>query len=111
MAKWETLIFMMNRGRKGEQIISAPVYKGLALVRTKTKQTWSLTHVRSGLRIMMMAGERKDVRRLAATIADMIDWTAFDNAEEITKAHPTIGEKITAIADFEESGGATAGTA
>lgn len=111
MAKWETYFFKMNRGADTEQTVAGVGYKGLALLKTRERNIWSLTHMRSGRRIIEIEAVLRDVRRIGATIAELIDWAAYEDGEAVAAAHPNIGAQITAIAEFETTGGVTHGEA
>lgn len=110
--KWETHFFKVNRGFANESTAAGVAYGGLAMLKIAgRKDTWSLTHMRSGLRVIEIEGPLKEVRRIGAAIADLVDWPAYENGKEIAAAHPGVAQKIAAIAEFAETGGATAGSA
>lgn len=77
--KWESAFFML-RTADGRMVPSyAPCYGGLAMLRLRAGQ-WSLTHIRTGMRVTIVCGERRDAYDFAATVANLTDWSTVEVA-------------------------------
>lgn len=62
-------------------MVSGPAYRGLALLRVETG-VWSLTHMKSGLRITQVEGDYTTAKRFCEAIADLTDWDAINSTED-----------------------------
>jgi len=95
MAKWERLFFQIKRSDGTKQMVSGPSFRGLSLLKMDTG-TWSLTHIKSGARIVTLTGDYQSVKRLATDVANLADWNEFATKEDVNAA-PGLGERVKAI--------------
>lgn len=94
--KWERLIFNMDLADGRRQIVSGPSHKGLAMLRVGTGM-WSLTHIRTGLRVISISGAKSDAYAFAESIAALIDWDSYDDRASLV-AVPDLAARIGAVA-------------
>lgn len=103
MAKWVRHFF---RGNKTGHFISAPAYKGIALVKINTG-LWSLMHVKTGTNIIKADGDYHEVRRFAEAIADLTDWNALTTIEQANKVSG-LTDRIKGLVELFSSDGEVA---
>lgn len=107
MAKWERTFFRMASQNVNRPMVSGPAYRGLALLRVETG-LWSLTHMKSGMRITQIEGDYSGAKRFGEAIAELTDWDAIDTADDAA-AIPGLLDRMRGV--FELFSGNEAGHA
>jgi hypothetical protein len=98
MAKWVRHFFRGTAADGSHFPMSGPAYRGLAIVRIE-KAVYSLTHMKTGLRVNTVNGDYPSVRRFSEAVAELIDWDQLSSVEEIMAVEGLDG-RIRAIAEF-----------
>ena len=76
-------------------MVAGPSFRGLSLLKMES-EVWSLTHIKSGARIVTLTGDYQSVKRLATDVANVADWNEFATKEDVNAAL-CLGERVKAI--------------
>ncbi len=98
MAKWVRYFFRGTAADGSHFPMSGPAYRGLALVRIE-KGVYSLTHMKTGLRVNTLNGDYSSVRKFAEAVAELTEWDALETVDAIM-AVDGLAVRIRALAEF-----------
>lgn len=101
MAKWEHLIIRIPT-KNGDSIVRATCKNGIGIVKMKEQSVYSVTHLKTGLKITELKGSRTQVLWVSDAISKLTDWEKI-NENTPSKELQRVMEQIKAICTFGPS--------
>ena len=85
-----------------QQRIAGHIYGGLGLHRgpyapVPHRQTWTLTHLGSGVAVARIVGEEPTARAIAEKVAGLADWASLKHPAAWRERFPDLNERFRAL--------------